>query len=62
MFELYEKNYEFFIQIRYKKTASDDPSPLEIPKCGKMCPLKKFSEIFDAILPKEDHSKECALK
>lgn len=64
LFELYERENEFYVQITYRKTVSEDALPLEIPNCGTMCPLKKFYELYDHILPKEseDFTTLCKLK
>lgn len=64
LFELYERENEFYVQIFYRKTVSGDVPPLEIPNCGTMCPLEKFIELYQHILPteEEDFNTLCQLE
>lgn len=35
--------------------------PLNITGCGTKCPLDKFYQLFDDIIPKQDFETECKL-
>lgn len=52
-FELFERKGSYFVQVIYRKTPTDNTLPLNIPKCGTMCPLDKFYELYQDILPGE---------
>lgn len=54
LFELYERENEFYVQIIYRNPVPGDVLPLEIPHCGTMCPLEKFVELYQHILPTEE--------
>lgn len=64
LFELYQRDTDYFVQVTYRKTVSENAKPLEIPNCGTMCPLDKFYDLYKDILPEEDESYEalCRLK
>ncbi|XP_031636521.1 uncharacterized protein LOC116349294 [Contarinia nasturtii] len=56
--ELYKSNDSFYIQLFYRKSNEENPTPLNIPNCGTKCPIDKFYELFDDILP-TDFETEC---
>lgn len=60
-FELHRNFDEPYVQIFYKNSTEVNIPPLEIPKCGVKCPLEKFYELYETILPKRSHTEECAL-
>lgn len=51
LFELYKRADEYYVQVIYRKTVSGDHKPLYIPNCGVKCPLAKFYEVYQNILP-----------
>lgn len=61
-FELYHGNTTPFVQVFYRNTTETSVSPLNIPDCGTKCPLQRFYELYDDILPKKSIDEECALR
>lgn len=61
--ELYRKhnNGEYYIEISYKKSSTEDAVVLEIPDCGSKCSLKRFSYLYRDILPTESYESMCRL-
>lgn len=64
LFELYKVDEVPYVQIFYKNSTAADVTPIEmeIPSCGKKCPLEKMYEIYRDILPTESFEQECALR
>ncbi|XP_055300677.1 prostatic acid phosphatase-like isoform X2 [Sitodiplosis mosellana] len=60
LFELYKSNDDFYVQLFYRNNLTEDPSPLNIPLCGTKCPLNRFYDLYNAILP-SDFGTECHL-
>lgn len=63
-FELHKFNGTFHVEIYYKSYRGEDKVPLEplsIPNCGTRCPLEKFYEIYQDVIPTEDFDTECRL-
>lgn len=63
-FELHQFNGVYHVEIYYKRDRGEDKVPLQplfIPNCGQKCPLNKFYEIYQDILPTEDFDTECRL-
>lgn len=58
LFELYQRDDEYYVQLFYRKTISENAQPMEIPNCGTKCPLDKFYELYKDILPTEDEDFE----
>lgn len=58
--ELRRYKDEHYLQIFYKN-SDRNPEAMELPECGKACPLSKMYEIYDDILPKNDFSTECGI-
>lgn len=50
---------QFFISIYYKNTTKE-PSPMNIPGCGTVCPLDKMYSLYNDVIPK-DWESECKL-
>lgn len=48
-----------FVSIFYKNTTAE-PQLMEIPECGKTCPLNKMFDIYSDIIP-QDWEEECKL-
>lgn len=64
LFELHQINGTFHVELYYKQERGEDKVPLQalfIPNCGQKCPLNKFYEIYDDIIPTEDFDTECRL-
>lgn len=57
MMELWIYNSRPFVEIYYKN-SSREALHLEIPNCGKSCPLVKFIQLYDDVLP-GDFDVEC---
>lgn len=61
-FELYKTNHGgYYVQLFYKKSEGESPQLLDIPECGKKCPLDKFDELCQKFIPKNDIDTECRL-
>lgn len=61
--ELHELNGQFYVKIFYKPNSSEmELSPLDIPECGASCPIEKFKELYDDIIPKQSPEIECSVK
>lgn len=59
LFELYRVDESMhYVQLYYKKYDDENPEPLHIPRCGRNCPLGRFYELYNDILPK-DYKSEC---
>lgn len=63
-FELHQVNGKFHVELYNKRELGEDKVPLEplyIPNCGQKCPLNKFYDLYQDILPTEDFDTECRL-
>lgn len=49
------------MQILYRNTSDENPSPLEIPMCGTKCSIERFYEIYEEIIPTADIDEECQI-
>lgn len=54
IFELHRQGDEYYVQVFYRKTVSDDVPPVNIPNCGTMCSLDRLYELYKEILPAEN--------
>lgn len=54
LFELYQRDTEYFVQVTYRKTVSENAEPIKVPNCGLMCPLHKSYDLHKDILPEAD--------
>lgn len=61
LFELYESNGEFYVQIFYKKTEDENIPAMDIPGCGTKCPLNKLFDIYSSIISTQDFDTQCRL-
>lgn len=59
--ELYEQMGQHFVQIVYQKKINETLPPLNIPGCGRLCPLNRFQEIYRPFIPKNDFETECKI-
>lgn len=60
-FELYKTHdNEHYIQLFYRKSGENHPSPMNIPGCGEKCSIKQFYELYKEIIP-GDFESECRL-
>lgn len=62
-FELYNRGSKYYVQLYYRNSNEENPPPLEIPNCGKFCPLEEFYELYKDLLPTEyeTHDMLCKL-
>jgi len=60
LFELYESNGHYYIQLLYRYSNTENPAPIYIPHCGVKCSLSKFHDLYSGILP-SSFDKECRL-
>ncbi|XP_031637767.1 lysosomal acid phosphatase-like [Contarinia nasturtii] len=61
-FELYTSNNGHYVQLYYKRDREVERQPLQalnIPNCGKKCPLDQFYRIFQNIIPSDNYDEEC---
>jgi len=58
IFELYESNGSHYVQIFYRKSTAEDLTPIDIPNCGRKCPLNQLYELYKEVLP-VDFETEC---
>ncbi|XP_012343616.1 prostatic acid phosphatase isoform X1 [Apis florea] len=58
MIELHENNDEWNVQIFLRNTTEYEPYPLTIPGCTTICPLEKFIEILNPMIP-DNWNEEC---
>ncbi|XP_055485789.1 prostatic acid phosphatase isoform X1 [Psammomys obesus] len=56
--ELYHDERGHFVEMYYRNETQHEPHPLTLPGCTHSCPLEKFSELLDPVIP-EDWSTEC---
>lgn len=61
MFELYQTKSDYYVQIFYKNTTSEQLTPMNIPRCGPKCTLSQLNTIYEAILPTRDFDTECRM-
>ncbi|KAK7808099.1 hypothetical protein U0070_009413 [Myodes glareolus] len=47
-----------FVEMYYRNETQHEPYPLTLPGCTHSCPLEKFAELLDPVIP-EDWSTEC---
>lgn len=59
MFELRKLNNDYALQVFYRNTSAETLTPLNIPKCGTLCPLNKMYELYADVLPDGDFETEC---
>lgn len=64
-FELYKSNEggedNFYLQLFYKNTTTENIPPFNIPGCGTKCSLEKFRKLFSHVIPTDDYETECKL-
>ncbi|CAO2633765.1 Prostatic acid phosphatase [Lemmus lemmus] len=57
--ELYqEEGGQHFVEMYYRNETQHELYPLTLPGCTHSCPLEKFAELLDPVIP-EDWSTEC---
>lgn len=61
LFELYQTDSDYYVQIFYKNTTTEELKPLNIPRCGPKCSLGQLNRIYETILPTRDFETECRL-
>lgn len=61
LFELYKTHTDqYYLQIFYRKSTTEEPTPLIIPGCGTKCSLHQMYELFNEVLP-TDYETDCKL-
>ncbi|NXO71730.1 PPAL phosphatase, partial [Phainopepla nitens] len=59
LFELYqEDDGNFSVEMFYRNESGKEPFPLTIPGCQHKCPLQRFMELTDPVVP-QDWEQEC---
>ncbi|XP_008823310.1 prostatic acid phosphatase isoform X1 [Nannospalax galili] len=58
--ELHHEDGEYFVEMYYRNETQHEPYPLTLPGCAHSCPLEKFAELLDPVIP-EDWSEECMI-
>ncbi|XP_078511326.1 testicular acid phosphatase homolog isoform X1 [Lissotriton helveticus] len=59
IFEFYEEtDGSYSVSMLYRNTSRQPPYPLVMPGCSFSCPLHRFIELTESIIP-EDWGKEC---
>ncbi|RLW10324.1 hypothetical protein DV515_00002338 [Chloebia gouldiae] len=59
LFELYqEDDGNFSVEMFYRNESGKEPFPLTIPGCQHKCPLRRFLELTDPVVP-QDWEQEC---
>ncbi|XP_050996156.1 prostatic acid phosphatase [Acomys russatus] len=56
--ELYSDEGGHFVEMYYRNETQHEPYPLTLPGCTHSCPLEKFVELLDPVIP-QDWSTEC---
>lgn len=59
LFELYKSNDDYYVQLFYRSSDDEILYPLNMPKCGTKCPLKKFFKVYEEVIPTGDYETEC---
>ncbi|XP_040976895.1 lysosomal acid phosphatase isoform X2 [Aquila chrysaetos chrysaetos] len=59
LFELYqEDDGNFSVEMFFRNESGKEPFPLTIPGCQHQCPLQRFLELTDPVVP-QDWEQEC---
>ncbi|NXC79195.1 PPAL phosphatase, partial [Cercotrichas coryphoeus] len=59
LFELYqEDDGNFSVEMFYRNESGKEPFPLTIPGCQHKCPLQRFLELTEPVIP-QDWEQEC---
>ncbi|XP_033917571.1 lysosomal acid phosphatase [Melopsittacus undulatus] len=59
LFELYqEDDGGYSVEMFYRNESGKEPFPLTIPGCQHKCPLQRFLELTDPVIPR-DWEREC---
>jgi len=61
LLELFKREEgKHFVRLAYKNDTEATPYPLTLPGCDTLCPLEKFKQLTQSLVP-EDWSDECSL-
>jgi len=61
LLELFKREEgKHFVRLAYKNDTEATPYPLTLPGCDHLCPLEKFKQLTQSLVP-EDWSEECSL-
>ncbi|KAM4821514.1 prostatic acid phosphatase [Thomomys bottae] len=58
LMELYLEKGEYFVEMYYRNETQHEPYPLMLPGCTQSCPLEKFEELVNPVIP-QDWATEC---
>lgn len=61
LIELYRQKNEFYFQIFYRWSNTDNPRPLYIPLFGVKCSIEQFRQAYKEIIPTGSYEEECRL-
>lgn len=50
---------EFFVEIYFQNHPDKEPKLLQIPGCGKQCPVAKLLELTNHVLPDAPYTELC---
>ncbi|XP_023444307.1 prostatic acid phosphatase [Dasypus novemcinctus] len=56
--ELYLEKGQYFVEMFYRNDTQNELHALALPGCTHSCPLRKFSELVEPVIP-QDWSMEC---
>lgn len=46
----------------YRNSTDTEPPALNIPNCGIKCPLDKWYELYENVMPTQSFIEECKLR
>ncbi|KAH8367704.1 hypothetical protein KR084_001730 [Drosophila pseudotakahashii] len=63
-FELHQSSEtgEYFLEIFFQNEPQEEPQQLQIPGCGKQCPIAKLLELTKDIIPDASYEELCKAK
>lgn len=59
MFELYESEGNYYVQVFYRDSDTEIVPPLNIPGCGLKCTLSELYALHKEIIPTGNFAAEC---
>ncbi|EDW76776.1 uncharacterized protein Dwil_GK19458 [Drosophila willistoni] len=63
-FELHQRNDsdEYFVEIYFQNDPNGELKQMQVPGCGKQCPLEKIQELSQNVLPDAPYEQLCTAK
>lgn len=52
------KSGKYYVQMFYRNSDTECPSPINIPNCSTRCPLHKMYDLLEHVLPAENETFE----